>query len=64
MPRPIVDKLNTEIGRILKHADNQERLTAMGIEVIASTPEEFRAAIASEMQRWGKVVKDANIKME
>jgi tripartite-type tricarboxylate transporter receptor subunit TctC len=64
MPRPIVDKLNAEIGRIMKHADNQERLTAMGIEVIASTPEEFRAAIASEMQRWGKVVKDANIKME
>ncbi|MCU1376944.1 MAG: hypothetical protein JWO68_4230 [Actinomycetia bacterium] len=64
MPRPIVDKLNAEIGRIMKHADNQERLTAMGIEVIASTPEEFRAAIASEMQRWGKVVKDANIKIE
>jgi tripartite-type tricarboxylate transporter receptor subunit TctC len=36
----------------------------MGIEVIASTPDEFRAALASEIQRWAKVVKDANIKME
>jgi len=33
-------------------------------EVIASTPEEFRAAIASELQRWAKVVKEANIKAE
>jgi tripartite-type tricarboxylate transporter receptor subunit TctC len=64
VPRPIVDKLSTEIGRILRHSDNQERLTAMGIEVIASTPDEFRAALASEIQRWAKVVKDANIKME
>lgn len=64
VPRPIADKLSAEIGRILRHADNQERLTAMGIEVIASTPDEFRTAIASEIQRWGKVVKDANIKME
>jgi tripartite-type tricarboxylate transporter receptor subunit TctC len=64
VPRPIVNKLSTEIGRILRHPENQERLTAMGIEVIASTPDEFRTALASEIQRWAKVVKDANIKME
>lgn len=64
VPRPIADKLSTEIGRVLRHPDNQERLTAMGIEVIASTPDEFRTAIASEIQRWAKVVKEANIRME
>ena len=64
MPRAIVEKLAVEIGRILRHPENQERLVAMGVEVIASTPEEFRAAIASEIQRWAKVVKDANIKVE
>ena len=63
-PQPIVDKLAQEIGRILRHADNQERLAAMGLEVIASTPAEFRAAIAQEVQRWAKVVKDANIRSE
>ena len=64
MPQSIVDKLAQEIGRILRHADNQERLSAMGLEVIASTPAEFRAAIGAEVQRWAKVVKDANIKSE
>ena len=63
-PKPIVDKLNAEIARILRHADNQERLAAMGLEVIASTPEEFRKAIASEIKRWAKVVQEANIKVE
>lgn len=64
VPKPIADKLSAEIGRILKHPDNQERLVAMGVEVIASTPDEFRAAIASEIQRWAKVVKAANVKAE
>ena len=64
VPPPIATKLSMEIGRILRHPDNQERLTAMGIEVIASTPDEFRTAIAAEITRWSRVVKDANIKME
>lgn len=63
-PRPIVDKLAAEIGRILRDPGNQERFASLGLEVIASTPEEFRAAIASEVQRWAKVVKDANVKAE
>jgi tripartite-type tricarboxylate transporter receptor subunit TctC len=63
-PKPIVEKLNAEIARILRHADNQERLAAMGLEVIASTPEEFRKTIASEIKRWAKVVQEANIKVE
>ena len=64
MPRPVVDKLNAELARILRAPDNQERLTAMGLEVIASSPDEFRKAIASEIARWAKVVKAANIKGE
>jgi tripartite-type tricarboxylate transporter receptor subunit TctC len=63
-PKPIVDKLAAEIGRILRDPGNQERLTSSGFEVIASTPEAFRVAIVSEIQRWAKVVKDANIKAE
>jgi tripartite-type tricarboxylate transporter receptor subunit TctC len=63
-PKPIVEKLNAEITRILRRADNQERLTAMGLEIIASTPDEFRSALVSEIQRWAKVVKAANIKAE
>ena len=63
-PKPIIDKLAAEITRIMKHPENQERFAAMGLDVIAGTPDEFRKAIASEIPRWAKVVKDANIKVE
>ena len=64
VPRAIVHKLSGEIGRILKDPANQDRFTSLGLEIIASTPEEFRDAISSEIRRWAKVVKDANITAE
>ena len=62
--KAVVDKLAAEISRILKQPDTQARFAALGMDVIASTPDEFRKAIASEIRRWAKVVKDANIKVE
>jgi tripartite-type tricarboxylate transporter receptor subunit TctC len=64
VPKPIVDKLVTDIRRVLKDPANQERFASSGFEVIASTPAEFRAALTSEIQRWARVVKDAHIKLE
>jgi tripartite-type tricarboxylate transporter receptor subunit TctC len=63
-PKPIVEKLHAEITRLLRHSDNQERFANMGLEIIASPPEEFRSALVSEIQRWAKVVKAAKIKAE
>jgi tripartite-type tricarboxylate transporter receptor subunit TctC len=63
-PKPIVDKLAADIGNVLRDSRNQERFASLGFEVIASSPQEFREAIVSEIQRWAKVVKDANIKAE
>ena len=63
-PAPFVGKLHKELTRILRHPDNQERFAAMGLVVIASTPDEFRNDIASEIKRWAKVVKDADIRAE
>lgn len=62
--RSVVEKLSVEIRRILRHPENQERLSGMGLEVIAGTPDEFRDEIASELKRWAAVVKQANIKAE
>lgn len=63
-PKPIVDKLADELARILKQPETRARYAAAGMEIIASTPDEFRKAIASEIRRWAKVVKDANIKVQ
>ena len=61
-PKAIVDRISGDIARILKQPDTQARYAAAGMVVIASSPGEFRDALASEIKRWAKVVKDANIK--
>ena len=63
-PKAIIDKLAGETRRILRDPANQERFATLGLDIIASTPEEFGAAIKSEIERWAKVVKEANIKAE
>ncbi len=63
-PKPVVDKLASEIIAILKTPDAQAKFAAQGLDIIASTPAEFQKDIASEVKRWAKVVKDANIKVE
>ena len=63
-PRPIIDKLNTEIVRILHSADIQNKLAADGSEPVGNTPEQFHAHIKSEVAKWAKVVRDANIRAE
>lgn len=62
--RAIVDKLSITIREILKDPDAGKRLAAMGLEVIASTPDEFLKAIEADVKRWAVVVKAANIKGE
>jgi tripartite-type tricarboxylate transporter receptor subunit TctC len=63
-PRAIVVKLNTEINRILKLPEFRERLAKVGAETAGGTPEEFQAYLAAETEKWGKVAKTANIKVE
>jgi tripartite-type tricarboxylate transporter receptor subunit TctC len=63
-PRPIIDKLNTEIVRILHSPDVQSRLAADGSEAVGNTPEQFGAHIMSEVAKWSKVIKEAGIRAE
>jgi tripartite-type tricarboxylate transporter receptor subunit TctC len=63
-PRPIIDKLNTEIVRILHSPDVQSKLAADGSEAVGSTPDQFGAHIKSEVAKWRKVIKEAGIKVE
>ena len=63
-PRPVIDKLYQEIARGLRSADLKQRLTAEGMEVVASTPDEFGRYIRSETEKWAKVIKAAGIKAQ
>ena len=42
--------------------DVRERFAAIGVDVVGNTPAEFAALIKAEIAKWGKVIKDANIK--
>jgi tripartite-type tricarboxylate transporter receptor subunit TctC len=61
LSRPVLDRLNLEVGKALQLTHIRERLKDMGGEVKASTPEEMRGLVSSELQRWTRVVNDANI---
>ena len=56
-PKPIIDRYNKEIVKILNSPEIKERLIGMEFELVASTPEYFSAWIKSEIVRWGKVIK-------
>lgn len=62
IPADIVARMNAEMAKALKIPAVQERLTQMGVQVTASRPEEFGKFIRNEVDRWGKVVRDNNIK--
>lgn len=63
-PREIVDLLYREIAEALKTPDMRGRLATLGFVPVANTPAEFAAMIGPEVERWRKVIKDANIKAE
>ncbi len=64
-PRPIVDKLVAEFRKAIKLPEVDKFLTeTQGMDVVALGPEETQKFILGEMARWGKVVRDNNVKVE
>lgn len=63
-PRPVVNRIQSEVSRVLKLPEIRDRLLRDGIEPIGGTPEEFQAHIKREMQKWGKVVRDAKVAVQ
>lgn len=64
-PKPIIDRMHAEMKKVLDLPDVKKSLSeAQGMELIALGPEATQKFIAGEMQRWGKVVKDNNIRAD
>jgi tripartite-type tricarboxylate transporter receptor subunit TctC len=63
-PANIVSRLNTEIAKIMNNPENQKAFYDAGVQVSLSTPEALNQLMVAEMDKWGKVVKEAGIKLE
>jgi tripartite-type tricarboxylate transporter receptor subunit TctC len=61
-PRDIVLRLNTEVRRLLTQPDSQRRFADLGMTSEGSTPEALDTTIKSEIAKWSKVIKDADIR--
>lgn len=62
--RSIIDRLSEETRRATASADLRKRLLDLGAEPLGSTPEEFARFVAAEYAKWGRVVKEADIRAE
>ena len=63
-PRPIIDKINRDIVRVLQLPDVKERFATLGAEPVGNTPEQFGAFVDAEITKWTKVIKDSGAKAE
>ena len=63
-PKPLVERMNRDIVRILKEPEITKKFRDQGVEVIASTPAAFSQLLQSEVVKWTQVIRDANIKVE
>lgn len=63
-PKAVLQKIQTDTARALQSADVQQRAQDYGMQIVASKPEEFDTFIATEIRRWARIVKEANIEQE
>ena len=63
-PRNIINKLQAEAAKSLKLPDVQEKITALGFETVASTPQEFAVFLKTELDKWARVAKATSAKTE
>jgi tripartite-type tricarboxylate transporter receptor subunit TctC len=63
-PAPVVARVSAEAGKVLSLPEIKSALIAQGVEPSTSTPEQFAAFVREEHSKWGKVIRDAGIKLE
>jgi tripartite-type tricarboxylate transporter receptor subunit TctC len=63
-PKEIVDLLQKEVAKIVAEPDVKQKLDTLGFIPVANTPAEFAVRIKDEIEKWGKVVRDAKLRIE
>ncbi len=63
-PRELVRRINADFRKLLAQPDVARRLEEMGVEVVGNSPEEFGAFIRGEIERWTRVARAANVKLD
>lgn len=64
VPKDVTVRLNTELNRLLQSADMRDKLAAQGAEGAPGSPEDFARIVREDAARWGKVIRDAGVKVE
>jgi tripartite-type tricarboxylate transporter receptor subunit TctC len=63
-PKALVSRIQSDISRVMNMPDVRERMVKLGVDVVASKPEEFDKFVREEFVKWGKVAKQAGVKAE
>jgi tripartite-type tricarboxylate transporter receptor subunit TctC len=63
-PQPIIQRLNAGLNAVIRVPSVIERMASLSVQVRANTPAEFGAYVKSETEKWGRIVRGANIKIE
>jgi tripartite-type tricarboxylate transporter receptor subunit TctC len=63
-PQPVIARLANELGAVLQMPETLEKLQQIGVEPSYSPPSEASRRIRSEFAKWGKLIQEANIKVE
>jgi tripartite-type tricarboxylate transporter receptor subunit TctC len=64
MSKDVVDKLNASIGQALKSKETQDKLAGIGIQPMIMSPDQLKTFMASEVSKWVRLVREANIQPE
>ena len=64
MPKEIVQRLNTEVTKMMASSDARDRIAALGADIMTTTPEAFGSYIRSEQAKWGQAIKDSGARVD